>query len=182
MLCCVIAIRRGMFVRFSVLWLVLCFLFLGEETSWFQRYLGYSVPIIEKASTQAEFNIHNLALLPGGSAQLLFTLGMLAYFLLIPLVIRARSVRTLAARIGYPNPTLALGVSLWIPIVVSFLPLTSDVEVHHAVAEAREMLFALYVLLYTFTLAIRHTGMFKGWPPLIPAASPGVTSEQSTTP
>ena len=39
-ICCVIAISRKKFVRFSFIWLFLCIMFLGEETSWFQRSLN----------------------------------------------------------------------------------------------------------------------------------------------
>ena len=84
MACAAIAIRRGSFVRFACLWLLLCLVCPGEETSWFQRYLHYSVPAVEQASNQAEFNLHNLAVLPGSVAQQLFMAGMFVYFLVIP--------------------------------------------------------------------------------------------------
>lgn len=166
--CCLVAIRRKQFTRFAYLWLALCFVFLGEETSWFQRYLGYHVPFVERASTQSEFNLHNLALLPDFLPQLLFTLGMLLYFLFAPIALQSRSVRSLAAAIRFPDPTMALGLSLWIPIAISFIRVASDPEIHHAEAETREMLFAFFALLYTFSLAVRHTGLFSTWPPIVP--------------
>ena len=96
--------RRGAFIW---VWLILCVLFLGEETSWFQRIFGYSVPFVEAMNSQHEFNIHNLIPVQSGTegrryltesgefvfsvdklvqAQTLFRAGFAAYFLIVPLM------------------------------------------------------------------------------------------------
>jgi len=164
MLCCAIAIRRLAYVCWAWLWLILCLVFLGEETSWFQRYLHYSVPAVERASNQGEFNAHNLAALPGGLAQGLFMLGMFGYFLALPLALRWRRLRPLADRIGFPASTLELGLTMWLPVALSYVPVVSRPDVHDAVAETREMLIAFYVLLYVFGFAVRRAGAFATWP------------------
>jgi hypothetical protein len=173
MVCCAIAILRGSFVRWAWLWLLLCLVFMGEETSWFQRYLHYSVPVVEQASNQAEFNVHNLGALPDGLAQGLFMLGMFGYFLALPVALTRASFRAFAARVGFPDPTIALGLAMWVPVALSYLPVVPRAEVHHAVVETREMLVACYVLLYVFGFAIRHAGAFSTWPPFgAPRATP----------
>lgn len=85
---------------FSIVWVVLLILFLGEETSWFQRIFNYSVPSIEGMNAQEEFNFHNLDIFQGGSlldsdagwrtllkSQNLFRLGFFGYFLFLPLLL-----------------------------------------------------------------------------------------------
>jgi hypothetical protein len=90
-----------------ILWTVLCLIFLGEETSWFQRFLNYSVPAVENVNAQSEFNFHNLAIFKGDdlfvdgklskqgilnflkSTQNIFRLGFFSYFVAIPLLMKA---------------------------------------------------------------------------------------------
>jgi len=50
---------------FPIIWALLCLIFLGEETSWFQRIFNYSVEAVERVSDQGEFNIHNLEIFDG---------------------------------------------------------------------------------------------------------------------
>ena len=98
------ALYMGRAVWLAGLWAVLCLLFLGEETSWFQRFFGYSVPYVEARSTQSEFNLHNFDFFGHGkgrfldadgniqfthesilSTQNLFRAGFFGYFLVLPL-------------------------------------------------------------------------------------------------
>ena len=98
---CLFSIFKKTNVILACLWLFLCVLFLGEETSWFQRYLGYSVPAVESLSAQNEFNLHNLYFLQGSglldssaeynkfiNSQNIFRIGFFGYFLLLPLLYR----------------------------------------------------------------------------------------------
>ena len=90
---------------FFGLWLFLCFIFLGEETSWFQHYLGYDTPEkIAVLNAQQEFNLHNITTSNGSltdaisknkfqfsillKSQNLFNIGFGIYFLIIPLLAR----------------------------------------------------------------------------------------------
>ena len=97
MLLAVLAIFKNDRVFLPIVWAILCFIFLGEETSWFQRVFDYSVPSIENINAQNEFNLHNLNVFQGGSlmdtpfalsnlmkSQNLFRIGFFGYFLLIP--------------------------------------------------------------------------------------------------
>ena len=171
MVCSALAIRRRQFVWFAWLWLGLCFVFLGEETSWFQRYLGYSVPAVERVSNQGEFNIHNLVALGDAPPQVAFMLGMLGYFLLLPVALLNERARSMAARVRFPDPTIALGVALWLPVAISYLPI-GDREVHHGVVETREMLCAFFAMVYTFSLCVHRKGVFRAWPPPAPTRQP----------
>ena len=172
-ICCVIAISRRKFVRFSFIWLFLCIMFLGEETSWFQRSLNYSVPQIESINTQTEFNIHNLNFLQGKhlldeqghfhfdfrqmlDPQTLFRIGIFVYFLILPLTFHIRKLKSLLIRIGYPNPSFLFVLSMWGSIILSFiLALFSDSPTRSALAETREMFYALFIFLYIFSFALQ---------------------------
>lgn len=61
-----ISIFKAERILFPILWAALCFVFLGEETSWFQRIFHYSVPEVEQINAQNEFNLHNLDMFQGG--------------------------------------------------------------------------------------------------------------------
>jgi hypothetical protein len=48
-------------IIWPVLFMLVCFVALGEETSWGQHYLGYSTPEgLSELNAQNEFNVHNL--------------------------------------------------------------------------------------------------------------------------
>jgi hypothetical protein len=64
---CAISIHKSEYKTLPILWALLCFIFLGEETSWFQRIFNYSVTSVEAMSTQNEFNLHNLEVFHTGS-------------------------------------------------------------------------------------------------------------------
>jgi len=170
--CCLIAISQKKFVIFSYLWLFLCVIFLGEETSWFQRNLNYSVPQIESINIQSEFNIHNLNIFHGShlideqgyfqidfrkmlNAQNLFRIGLFFYFLILPLAFRINKGKSLLIKIGYPNPSTLLVLSMWGAIILSIvLAFFSNSPIRSALAEIREMLYALFIFFYIFSFAI----------------------------
>ena len=170
---CAVAIRRKRYTRFAWLWLFLCFLFWGEETSWLQHQLGYSVPLVEKHNQQNEFNLHNLKLLHGKkmintdgkiqfdprkllSAQSLFRLGFFSYFLLLPLILKLPRLKSLADKIGFPHIPGLMVICIWAPIVLSFAYAIRAEPIYRAgLAETREMVYALFICLYTYYFAFK---------------------------
>lgn len=145
-----------------ILWTVLCFIFLGEETSWFQRALGYSVPAVEQINTQNEFNLHNLILFQRGNltestektgyffhSQNLFRIGFFGYFLIIPLLHSIPGVKPPLQKIGYKKPDTFFTLLLLLVFtssvaVIFFLPVT----LKSPLAETREMLYAYFIMIY----------------------------------
>lgn len=176
-ICCLVAISQRKFVRFSYLWLFLCVIFLGEETSWFQRYLNYSVPKVENINVQSEFTIHNLNILQGGhlideqghfqvdfqkmfNSQMLFRIGLFFYFLILPITFLIGKAKSLMVRVGYPNPPALFTLSMWGAITLSIiLALFSSPPIKSALAETREMLYAFFIFLYIFSFAVPNNGI-----------------------
>ena len=183
---CVIVLYRGQTRLFAAIWLVLCIIFLGEETSWFQRLLGYSVPEVEAINSQAEFNLHNIYLWHGKAfidkygqfnfdisfllgSQNLFRIGFFIYFLAIPVIVLIRPLGRLADRLVYPKMATGFLVAVWTVIITSFIcaaytapPLKSSI------AEVREMFYAPTICVHTFGfLTLGHR------PPHAGANTPG---------
>lgn len=162
-----IAIFRSGNRYFAILWTLLCFVFLGEETSWFQRVLDYSVPAVEEMNSQGEFNFHNLKIFQGEelfvdgklnkvglidyifSTQNVFRIGFFGYFLILPLLsLHSKGARVLSI-VGYVRPgTLFICIMLLV-IGTSFaLAINSPTAVKSALAETREMFYAYFILIY----------------------------------
>ena len=147
-------------------------IFLGEETSWFQRCLDFSVPAVENINTQSEFNFHNLNMIHGGqlideeghfqvnfqkifTSQSLFRMGLFVYFLILPIAFLNGNAKSFMVRIGYPNPPALFILSTWTTIALSFIfALFSNVPIKSALAETREMLYAFFIFLYVFTFVV----------------------------
>lgn len=148
----------------SVLWIFLCFVFLGEETSWFQRILGYSVPFVEENNAQGEFNFHNLSVFQGGSvldaefqisdllkSQNIFRMGFFSYFILLPILFRFEQFGNWMRKFGYILPSKWFSLTLVIIFTTSFLLVFVLPELRkHRLAETREMLYSLYIMAYVF--------------------------------
>jgi len=151
----------------AIVWAILCFVFLGEETSWFQRILNYSVPGVENLSSQNEFNLHNLEIFAGDSlfvdgkiskagivnflknTQNIFRLGFFGYFLILPLFTFNKKIKKLLTKIGYAKPSSKFILVLLIVMVLAFiLAILSPEEIKMAMAETREMLYAFFIFLY----------------------------------
>lgn len=160
-------IKRKKRLVLAIVWAILCFLFLGEETSWFQRILKYSVPGVENVSSQSEFNLHNLEIFSGDSlfvdgkiskegiinfltsTQNMFRLGFFGYFLILPLLTFNKRVKNVMYKIGYVKPSAKFILVLLIVMVLAFvLAILSPEEVKMAMAETREMLYAFFIFLY----------------------------------
>lgn len=149
----------------ALIWVFLCFIFLGEETSWFQRLFNYSVPAVEGINAQDEFNIHNLEVFQGGGilgdsfsfksllkSQNLFRLGFFGYFLILPLLSFVPKIKSILDRIRYKRPDKRFVLALIIVFVLSF-SLAPFVEplVKSALAETREMLYSFFIMIYALS-------------------------------
>jgi hypothetical protein len=177
-ICCLVAISKRKYLIFSFLWLFLCVFLLGEETSWFQRYLNYSVPTIENINSQSEFNIHNLNIFTSQGSPLideqghfqfnfqvlfnhqnLFRIGLFFYFLILPITFLIGKTKSLMVRVGYPNPPALFTLSMWVAIIFSFIPVFYSPPNSHALRETREMLYAFFIFLYIFSFAVPNNGI-----------------------
>jgi hypothetical protein len=150
-----------------VMWAVFCVLFFGEETSWMQHWIGYATPESVRAiNVQSEFNLHNLKIVSPEdrvfsgrgavfswrhllSAQHVFNLGFIAYFLALPLLARTRRVRDLMRRFGVPRIGMRFVAAVWVPIAVSIALTIAERGAESEkslIAETREMFFALAIM------------------------------------
>ncbi|GGG32712.1 hypothetical protein [Bizionia arctica] len=165
---CLITIFKGKNkLLFPIIWAILCFVFMGEETSWFQRVFEYSVPGIEKVNVQNEFNFHNLDIFIGEklfvdgkisqagiinffkSSQNMFRIGFFGYFLMIPLLMLNKKIKKLLLKIGYQKPSLNFLLIMLVVFSLSFvLAILSPGLVKMAFAETREMLYAYFIFIY----------------------------------
>jgi hypothetical protein len=152
-----------------VFWALLCLICFGEETSWLQHELGYQTPeAIKELNTQNEFNLHNLELFQSNSvidelswrsfltAQHLFQLGFLGYFLLFPIGCKLiPPIKQVALRLHMPIPGIRLILFIWIPlfitIALSILSLDDPLN-KQAIAEIREMFFGLGLGMFGISL------------------------------
>jgi len=158
--------------KFLLLWAVLSFVFLGEETSWFQRFLDIPTPeYIQDVNEQGELNIHNLtwfvskdgllkAIKEGDNilgaflnADNLFRMGFFAYFFVIPMLVYSKKLPIIEYKLNYPTPSPVLFISIWTTILLSLIPflLSSGLRRVNIVAETREMTFAAFIFIYAFT-------------------------------
>lgn len=145
-----------------LIWAVLCFVFLGEETSWFQRYIGYSVPFVESFNSQGEFNLHNLDIFQSRSlleadfdlkeiisSQNIFRIGFLFYFLIFPIMLKVFRLYPFAAKLGYRATSNSFIAILWFSMSVTILfSIFSASELRGAVAECREFMYAFFISAY----------------------------------
>lgn len=156
----------------AVFWLILSFLCCGEETSWLQHFIGYQTPHdVAEINRQEEFNLHNLDMFQSEkligdvvdrswtnflSIQLLFQFGFFSYFFLLPTICLLPVAQRIASACGLVVPGWRLVACLWLPIGLSaILTLLSahDADTKSAVAEIREMFFALGFASYGYVMA-----------------------------
>lgn len=155
----------------AAIWAALCFVFVGEETSWFQRVFDYSVPAVERMNGQGEFNLHNLSLFDTGrlldaemgfalsfealmNSQNIFRLAFFAYFLVLPVVSLSSSIHERLSRFGYVyGPPLNYLAVAWALIGVTLVFTAMNAEpVKFYISEVRESIYAVTIFLYTITL------------------------------
>lgn len=150
-------------------WIFCCFVFLGEETSWFQAILKYETPAwMASINKQEEFNIHNLVALQGGawldegemskfhlkmlfSSQNLFRIFFFAYFFIMPLLAHSDKLNMLKRKVIIPVPAWSFVGAVWSVICLSFgLSIFSSGVMKAGIAEVREMFYALFICSYLF--------------------------------
>ena len=132
------------------IWMVLSFMAMGEEVSWFQRLLGIETPPeIAAINRQGETNLHNLDL--PFSSQNAFRAGFIAYFLLLPLLTLAPPIQRLSARFGYIVPHLSFLLMTWTVIVLSIaLDAIGPAVAERVLVETQESYLAFVVLAYVY--------------------------------
>lgn len=162
-----ISVFRSEIRYFPALWAILCFVFLGEETSWFQRIFDYTVPAVEEMNAQGEFNLHNLKIFQGEelfvdgkinkvglfdylfSTQNIFRLGFFGYFLIFPIVANQKRIKLWLSNLGYVKPSSKFTFTMLVVMASSFaLAVVSPPDVKSAMAETREMFYAYFILVY----------------------------------
>lgn len=170
-LLCLLALKSRPHRLAAAVWAILCFVFLGEETSWFQRIFDYSVPAVEQVNIQGEFNFHNLTIFDTGrligedknlklslqgllTMQNIFRIGFFTYFLALPLACLFAPVRNWLTKLGYVfGPPVNLLIVAWVMIVISFVCTVLSVEpIKFYVSEVREAIYASIIFIYTLTL------------------------------
>ncbi|MBT8181141.1 MAG: hypothetical protein KJO53_06080 [Eudoraea sp.] len=166
----VISINKREKVFLPILWVILCFVFLGEETSWFQRIFNYNVEAVESINAQGEFNLHNLKVFQGENSSGLFVdgkikedglkgffrttqnwfrLGFFGYFVILPLIIINKKIKNLLQKIGYKPPNFKFIIAIIIVFLLSFvLAIFSPENIKSSMAETREMLYSAFILTY----------------------------------
>ena len=163
--------HRGLARWYLALWAVFCLVCMGEETSWFQHFIGYQTPeAVAARNAQGEFNIHNLEIFHGGhltrsenqsfasllKAQILFQIGFAIFFLVLPVLARSAPIRNLLVKTGAYVPSLKFIPFVWIPIgfALIFSLLSTDLT-KQGLAELREMMFALFIGCFLLMVHIR---------------------------
>jgi hypothetical protein len=153
---------RGFPRLYLILWAAFSILCFGEETSWVQHQLGYDTPVaLAELNEQGEFNLHNLRPFHGGAllsddrgdrrmlalkSQHLFQLGFVAFFLVLPLLVRLRPIAAALHRLNIAYPGLSFAAVVWLPILVTVaLAFASAGATKAAVAEIRELVYALAI-------------------------------------
>ena len=137
-------VRRAVLMVLVVVF-IFCF---GEEISWAQRMIGFSTPeLIGEANVQNEANVHNLL---GYFADHLFSLTMLVYGILFPLLQRCYPAwRAIFSMLGLPLPSLGLAAGIALAahlhkrIIWILLPSSAGI----LVGEFRETIMSLALLL-----------------------------------
>jgi hypothetical protein len=164
---CCIAIAKRKKKFFPIVWAFLCFVFLGEETSWFQRVFDYSVEAVENVNEQGEFNLHNLEIFDGeelfidgklnnknilnilSSTQNIFRLGFFGYFLVLPLLLFLDKIKNLLSKIDYKKPSVQFRLIMLVVFGFAFILSVYTPYIRKmAIAETREMLYAFFILFY----------------------------------
>jgi len=164
LLCAYFAFQTKAPLRYYfLLWAVLSLVFCGEEISWGQHWLGFGTPELLSSNVQGEANLHNLPWLTPRvveglgdfiTSQGAFYVGFFAYFLLLPLAFRWRPTGVLLDRLKFPTLHGELLITIWLPIVLSFVLalVTQAGPTRDALTELREFYFAFSIFLYAMVL------------------------------
>lgn len=167
--------NRGYLKFWFIFWMLCSLVFFGEETSWLQHYIKFQTPeALEQINTQEEFNLHNLDFLQSHSihengfslrsiftAQHMFQIGFLAYFLILPIICKFGFFKNIAEKLSIPLPGINVIAFIWIPvfttIILALLSL-SNPETKSAMAECREMFYGMGIGIFAISslLTLRY--------------------------
>ncbi|MBO6989150.1 MAG: hypothetical protein JJ831_08135 [Prochlorococcus marinus XMU1422] len=156
--------KRSLFI---IILAILNFIFLCEETNWFQVFVDYSIPAIERLNSQNEISIHNLYIFRHGGlrgstfnirslldSQNLFRLFFFSFFLVIPyLYFRFNMFKKLLNKLGYINPKLNVIIPLIFILTINIF-LTTLVQhgtnSSSTFGEIRELIYAFFLFNYSY--------------------------------
>ncbi|MFM2394384.1 MAG: hypothetical protein RLZZ546_2366 [Bacteroidota bacterium] len=156
---------------FWILFSIFCF---GEECSWLQRQLKYSIPEVEERNRQGEFNIHNLEIFESQrlvskegnfqfnykilfSSQFLFLIGLFIYFLIIPICL---NYFDFLQKYFPPIETKFLFIFWTLFILSYFLSINKSYVMRNTFAETRECVFSAFIFLHQIYLR-KNTLLFS---------------------
>ncbi len=154
-------------------WMALCFVCMGEEVSWLQRVIGFETPEpVFGQNLQQEVTLHNLPLFaPEGQSwrealatgevhpalllniNKLFVLGMLGYFLGLPVLMHWPRAVSLLDRFGYRRVSWVFPAMLTLGLLASYVVVVgASLDFTHAASEMRELFLAGFALAYVAAL------------------------------
>lgn len=146
--------KVGLGMLATLAWVILMFVFMGEEISWGQRIFSFTTPeSLMESNLQQEFNIHNLAIVDNtaGGKYRFFSLMLLFFGLIFPLMKFVVMGKRILHFFAFPAPSLGLGIltiSAYIfgKYYFELLPMDSASEI-------REFLFSVAVLILSIQSA-----------------------------
>ena len=150
-------------------WGIFSFICFGEEISWGQRIFSYSIESIQHANLQNEINIHNLTVFNAGtglikalqsnnfgdikinligflSADKLFFMGYIVYFLIIPLTVGFYKIEYFKEKYSFNPPNYVFLITIWAMVLLYYV--TAYIVHSNAFLEVYEMFMAYGILIY----------------------------------
>lgn len=158
---------------YLIMWMVLCVVFFGEETSWLQHMIGYETPAeIAALNAQSEFNLHNLNVLYSVGvfddplnwrllyqSHNLFRMGFIAYFLILPVLAYLAWSGRLIDKFAFPYPGLRFLATFWPSIVISHILIVSSTHpLRAAMSETLELIYALAIAGFVVMASLKSRG------------------------
>jgi hypothetical protein len=137
---------------FTICWVLLMFIFMGEEISWGQRIFNITTPeTLNEINAQKEINIHNIGFLDryGGPYRLL-SIMMLTTGLFLPIIAMSSIGKQTIQRFAFPVPPLGYSV-LFVGAYLygrfyyyTLLPVGASSEVREFLMSSAMLCFALH--------------------------------------
>ncbi len=166
--------RRAVFpAKWLGAWMIICacgmFYFMGEELSWGQHIFKWEAPdAIKEINRQDETNLHNINTFLGRKPKYVIELWTIVGCMAVPLIRKMRSNK--------PDPRTSAGPWFWPTLVC--LPTAIMAQVVYAptriarrmyedepgwlrLSELQELYFAIALVLYTASIAVRAGSMPK---------------------
>lgn len=145
---------------FLICWVVLMFLFMGEEISWGQRIFDYGLPeSVVRLNEQGEFNIHNLQFMHAKKYRAL-SIFILAVGILFPVFAATGWGRKLVQRLCFPVLPSAYSGFFVCSFVYGkvFYEYANTVD---AATEVRELLVAVGMVCFAIHGIYRSSDLFR---------------------